>query len=173
MAGKKPPIPTALRLELIRKLLIRGIPEWEIKQRLATGIELPDGRVCKVKRVTCDRDLKAVGLEYQALHDNPLIAERVVGACAERLVRIADKAEAAGNFHAAIRANVALVDIVGRRSARWTRTADESSSRSAGQSEAHGRERYQELSNVELQAELDTKRARVAHLRLVDGSQAG
>ena len=163
----KETVPKAERLELIRRLLIAGRPDWEIRRDLTRGIALDDGRICKVSPSTASRDLDDVGLAYKALHDNPLIAERVVGAATERLTRIADKAEAVGQFNAAIRANLALVDIVGRHHPRWSRRGDTSSS----SEDERPTDPYEDMSDEELRAELEAKRERV--LRLVHDKDAG
>lgn len=150
------------RLELIRRMLIAGSPEWEIRRMLIAGINLDDGRIARVSRGQAHKDLQEIGLAYQSLHDNPLVAERVVGACAERLTRIADKAEAAGNYHAAIRANVELVNIVARKSTRWARTQAPDVAVSAGE----GDNDYDNMGDDELRAELARKRARAEQLGL-------
>lgn len=154
-------VPQAERRELIRRLLVAGVPEWQIRRDIARGVRLEDGRTVQVGSETLRRDLEELGLEWRALHDNPQVVERVVGAALERLVRIADAAERAGSFHAAIRANQVIVDLLGRRSPRWARRPDESPAISAG-----ARKPYAELSDEELQRELAARRERTERLGL-------
>lgn len=112
----------AERIEIVRRLLVMGKPDWRIRRLIVAGIKLKDGRTFQATNATAQKYLDNVGLEYQQLADHPLVAERVVGCAVERLVRIADKAEAAGNYQAAIRANKTLIDVVGIRHAeRWGR----------------------------------------------------
>ena len=162
MASDK--VTRAERIELIRRLLVMGTPEWQIRRTLTTGAKLDDGRVCKVTSSTVTKDLKEVGLQYRALHDSPLVAERVVGACAERLVRIADKAEVSGKYHAAIRANMALVELVSRTSTRWARGVEPEAEEPA---ESAGGERNprEDMTTEELQAEIVAQRGRLKVIR--------
>ena len=170
MPAKSPRVPRAERIELIRRLLIEGKPEWEIKRMIRAGHVLDDGRICKVSGRQLKDDLQAIGLQYRALHDNPLIVERVVGACVERISRIAHKAEEAGQYHAALRANQALIDIVSRRSPRWDRKGlqqlvEEPTAAELGE--------FERLSDAELLAEYKQRRARTAHLVALPGGKRG
>lgn len=148
-SGYKAGVPKAERIEVVRRLIVNGEPDWKIRRMLVAGVKLPDGRSFKVNRATAHKYLDEIGLEYKALADSPLVVERVIGAAAERLARLADKAEAAGNYQAAIRANLALVDVVARRAPeRWGRRPVEQAA--GAEVEAPGVTNYDDLDDAEL-----------------------
>lgn len=166
---KRVQISKSERLELIRKFLIDGVPEWKIRKKLVDGVFVGRTKIAKVSSDTARSDLKQIGLAYKALYDNPLVVERVVGACAERLARIADKAEANNNFNAAIRANLALVDIVARRTNRWAHKGHSLEDELVVTQEK--KTPYDNMSDDELIEELERKRQRTASLKLVRGGK--
>lgn len=111
------------RLEWIRRLLLEGVPEWKIRQRLRTGMNVaPEGappKIFKVSAATVTKDFADLGEEWRLLHDDPAVAERVAGAVVQRLTRIALAAEAAKRYTDAIRANALILRTVGIRHDRW------------------------------------------------------
>lgn len=163
MARRTKTVPRIERLELIRQMLIAGIPEWEIKRELAKGVDMGDGRTCRVKRAQLQKDLNEIGLVWKTLHDDPMVVERVVGAVHTRLARIAHKAEDAKRYHEAIRANLAIVNIVSRRSTRWVAGAKAEEVAPTQEVETE----LERMSDDELRAKLAKERANV--LRLVKG----
>lgn len=120
------PVSRAERLEFIRELLIEGVPDRVVRQRLVAGIQLPlpDGRLIRVSAKVAAADLSEVGEAYRRLHDDPSVQEAEVAGVIARLRRIAVTAEKRGNYHAAIRANESLAKFVGMRSARWSKAAE-------------------------------------------------
>ncbi len=115
----------AERLEWIRRLLLAGVPEWKIRRSLVEGLNIAakgdPPRVFKVSMATAKNDFIIIGKEWRQLHDDPEVAERIAGAVLERLTRLALKAEAAGKYSAAIRANVMVMRYLGMRHDRWDR----------------------------------------------------
>lgn len=160
------------RLDLIRRLLLEGTAEWRIKRLLLEGFTLPDGRTVKVGSTAVFNDLQAIGDDYRHLHDNPGVHERIAGVIFERLSRIALKAEAAGQFHAAISANSAILRLVGLRSTRWRAAEPEAPTR-PDEGEAVGE--LAELTDAELvaRARATRARARALGLAVVDGEGEG
>lgn len=112
------------RHEIIRQLLIEGVPEREIRARLKRGLPLPDGRVVKVSESVITADFKAVGEAYRRLHDDPDVLEAEVAGVLHRLRRIAVQAEKRGAWMPAIRANIELARFAGIRSERWSRASE-------------------------------------------------
>lgn len=113
------------RLEIMRNLLIEGVPERLIRRQLRQGLKLPDGRVLpRLSETTVARDLQEIGEAYRRLADDPAVQEAELAGVVHRLRRIALQAEKRGQFQAAIRANIELAKFVGMRSERWSRAAD-------------------------------------------------
>lgn len=166
------------RLEIIRRMLLAGVPEWKIRRQLFEGFELPaipahvvDGfRVpaspavfVQASKSTITKDFQDLASQFRGMHDDPDVAERVVGARLACLIRIAGAAEAEGKYHAAIRANEVVINLVSRRHTRWSRKGEEEA---PPESAAGGVDDYEGMSDEELQAKLAEKRARAEELGL-------
>jgi len=109
------------RRQFVVRLLCQAIPETGVVRRLVAGITDPvTGKTWKVSRSTAFKDLKAVGLQYRSLWDDPLVVERFFGAADEQLGEIYRAAMAAGKLDTAIRAVRARAVFYGiRSSGRW------------------------------------------------------
>lgn len=118
------PVSKEERLDVIRGLLVEGVPEREVRAQLRKGLPLPDGRVIKVSDQTVTKDFKVVGAVYRRLHDDPDVQEAEIAGVLHRLRRIAVQAERRGQWMPAIRANIELARFVGIRSTRWSRASE-------------------------------------------------
>lgn len=168
------PVSKEERLEVIRSLLVEGVPEREIRAQLRRGMTLPDGRVIRVSDQTVSKDFRVVGEVYRRLHDDPDVQEAEVAGVLHRLRRIAVTAEKRGQYAPAIRANEAILRVVGHRSSRWNRAAEPDPAGHVDEPDLELARRARDLealSDEELQAELGRTRERAmrAGLTVVPG----
>lgn len=186
MTLKRDEVPRHERLELIRQLILKGITVRAITRDFERGTTLKDGRKVKCSRQQLGRDIRQIGSEWQASHDDPAELEARAGAALERLEGLAVAAatrqravrrtitRADGsketviemvpdpNYHAAIQANVQIVRVIGILTPRWRAGMADLT---AGEPVAT--DDLDDLTDAELLARHAQSRERVARLTLV------
>jgi hypothetical protein len=153
------------RRALIRAMLRLGTTERRIVEQFGEGFhDTKTGEIFKASKATVYRDFTAIGEAYRTAHDDPMVLERGIGTVLERLNDIAVKAAAAGNYQAAIRANLAYARLLATRSDRWGSSA-------AGGAAAEHAENQAEWDEQNASAEERAAIARARELAELDDQQ--
>lgn len=163
------------RQELVRRMILQGFAPHEIRRRFAAGfVHPPNGkdlpftppdrqRFYRLQAPRVSALLQELGEGWRNALDRADVLETYAGAALERLAGLAVKAEDARNYHAAIRANTAIIAVVGLRTSRWRR--DEVAPSSSSGDDLSG------LTVEELEEEVAIRRDRVVRLELLPGGR--
>lgn len=109
------------RRRIVRRLVVEGVPEGEIVAMFVNGVDTKNPHlgvkgVVQVSESTARRDLALVLEEFAGLFTSEDAATLEIGAARERIRQIAVRAASGPRpqYHAALAANVRLIDLAAR-----------------------------------------------------------